>query len=232
MTVQSTGTNGSGFTAISNSGNNTYNGFYSGGATSGSRQKYIGNMGGYLAFGRADDAWSTNEDQMVILNNGNVGIGTTSPGHPLDVNGNVRAVSFITTSDGRLKHNVRPVEGIEAILKLSGVRYQWNSTNKSEIGLIAQDVEQVFPEVVVTDDQGMKAVKYQNLIAPVIEATKEIYGMCEANTQEIVQAKRELASVQGEVQQLKNENSQLKKQVDDLSKRFEALEKAIQAQGK
>lgn len=177
---------------------------------------------GYMVFETGGSS-----ERMRITSAGNVGIGTTNPGHPLDVNGIVRATSFISTSDGRLKRNIRQVEGLEALTKLNGVRYEWKSNGKSEIGLIAQDVEEIFPEVVVTDEQGFKAVKYQNLIAPIIESTKELYGMCKANTQAIGQTKRELASVQEEIRQLKDENSQLRNQVQDLNKRFEALEKSL-----
>ena len=105
VNVQSTGSNGSGFIAISNSWNNTYNGFYSGGAASGSRQKYIGNMGGYLAFGRSDDSWSANVDQMVILNNGNVGVGTATPAAKLQVAGQIVSEESVVASGATANFN-------------------------------------------------------------------------------------------------------------------------------
>lgn len=160
----------------------------------------------------------------------NVGIGTTAPGQKLEVNGNVKATSFITTSDRRLKTNIRSVEGIDAILKLSGVRYEWKSDGRTEMGLIAQDVESVFPEAVVTDvGSGYKGVKYQNLVSPLIEATKDLYGMCQSNAQAIEKTSRDLASVKTDVQQLQKENTQLKNQLQDMNKRMEALEQMIKA---
>jgi hypothetical protein len=60
------------------------------------------------------------------------------------------------------------------------VRWEWREEAPAEakeqpgIGVIAQDVEKVFPELVTTDDQGYKRVAYYGLIAPLIEAVKEL----------------------------------------------------------
>lgn len=166
-------------------------------------------------------------ERMRIDGAGNVGIGTSSATEKLDVNGNVRAVSFITTSDRRVKMNIRPVEGLEAVLKLRGVRYELIQNGVTELGVIAQEVERVFPEVVVNESNGIKAVKYQNLISPLIESTKQLYGICQSNRSNIEATIRGLASVQADVQKLKEENAQLKGQLKDLNRRLELLEKLI-----
>ena len=68
----------------------------------------------------------------------------------------------------------------ERISQLRGVAWQWRGDAPSQakqqpaIGVIAQDVERVFPELVVTDAQGRKRVNYVGLIAPLIEAVKEL----------------------------------------------------------
>jgi len=56
---------------------------------------------------------------------------------------------------------------------LRGVSYDWIENGNSEVGVIAQEVEEVIPDVVSTNDQGIKSVKYGNLVGVLIEAIKE-----------------------------------------------------------
>ena len=56
---------------------------------------------------------------------------------------------------------------------LRGVSYEWIENGNSEVGVIAQEVEEVIPDVVSTNDQGIKSVKYGNLVGVLIEAIKE-----------------------------------------------------------
>ena len=90
------------------------------------------------------------------------------------------------SSDIRLKDNRRPIEGaLEKISKLSGIHFDWISKegihdNKgSDIGVIAQEVEAIFPEIVATRDNGYKAVKYEKLVAVLIQAIKELKQLIE-----------------------------------------------------
>lgn len=97
-------------------------------------------------------------------------------------NGDVIAYSStLTASDERLKENIKPLEGsLDKILNLKGVNYDWKSEDKpnNQIGLIAQEVEKVVPEVVniVEDGLGeledMKVVNYSALVPVLIEAVK------------------------------------------------------------
>src|SRR5690606_23827327 len=86
--------------------------------------------------------------------------------------GRVRANVYDNFSDGRLKKNVRRIESsLDKVCKLEGVRFEWKeraSTTPVQIGLIAQNVEKVFPETVSQDKDGIKSVSYGSLIAPVI----------------------------------------------------------------
>lgn len=122
-------------------------------------------------------AFSTNSlERLRIDSSGNVGIGTTTPSEKLEVSGSVKATSFISTSDGRLKKNIQLISGLESVLKLNGYSYQWKANGQYDAGVIAQELEQVFPHAVVTDRQsGYKAVKYQYLIAPLINSIKELH---------------------------------------------------------
>ncbi|WP_395300451.1 tail fiber domain-containing protein [Enterobacter sp. ECC-175] len=76
-------------------------------------------------------------------------------------------------SDERLKENIKPLDrSLENILKLKGVSYTWKENKTADVGLIAQDVEKVYPELVKTKDD-VKQVDYQKLVAPLIEAVRE-----------------------------------------------------------
>jgi hypothetical protein len=123
---------------------------------------------------------------MNIKADGNVGIGIgqTEPAAKLDVGGAVHASSFPTSSDKRFKTNIVPLT--DALKKIDGIRgvvFNWNelyqslgrSTRQREIGVIAQEVEQVFPELVSTwDEAGYKAVDYGRLTGVLVEAIKEL----------------------------------------------------------
>lgn len=114
---------------------------------------------------------------------GNVGIGTSSPSQKLSVVGNILASGTITPSDGRYKRNIKPVEdALTKLQQLNPVTYQmnsqafpeWNFDDTRQYGLIAQEVEKVFPEMVKTiDTKGYKGVDYVKLIPVLIEAIKE-----------------------------------------------------------
>ena len=105
-------------------------------------------------------------------NGGNVGIGTTSPSVKLEVNGDVKGDSFTYTSDISYKKDVKTIKNpISKIQALRGVTFNWKKDNTPAIGLIAQEVEKVLPEVVI-GEEGNKGVSYGALVAPLIEAVK------------------------------------------------------------
>jgi hypothetical protein len=110
----------------------------------------------------------------LIVQNGNVGIGTTEPGYLLHVDGSVAATAFYYTSDERLKENIKPLEAsLSKILKLNGISYRLKETGEEKIGLSAQEVKQVFPKAVNEDKNGMLSIDSSGLIASLVEAIKE-----------------------------------------------------------
>ena len=119
-----------------------------------------------------------------------IGQPSLSTEHNLYVNGAVIATADVTafsTSDKRLKENIKQIEKpLDKIKKINGVTFDWRELSKEEeeqkfqlnrgadIGVIAQEVEEVLPEIVTTREKtGYKAVKYEKLTALLIEAVKE-----------------------------------------------------------
>lgn len=89
------------------------------------------------------------------------------------------AVGTCTISDGRLKNIERPIVGALAkLLKIHGIYFTWKDQPKyglgRQAGVIAQDVQKVFPELVSTDGEGKLSADYQRLTAPIIEALREL----------------------------------------------------------
>lgn len=79
-----------------------------------------------------------------------------------------------TTSDGRLKINITPLQNsLDKILQLQGVEYDRTDYETHEIGMVAQEVEKVIPDLVKEDSEGTKILEYQNLTAVLVEAIKE-----------------------------------------------------------
>ena len=83
-----------------------------------------------------------------------------------------------------LKKNISSIENaVDKVSKINGVYYNWTSEaqekhkhfgKEKEVGVIAQEVEEVLPEIVQTRDDGTKAVKYERLCALLIESVKEL----------------------------------------------------------
>jgi hypothetical protein len=122
-------------------------------------------------------------ERVRIDSGGNVGIGVMNPSFALDVAGTAHASSFPTSSDARLKANVTQlINVLDKLEEVRGVSFDWNetyqslgrSTGRREIGVIAQELEAAFPELVTRwGEQGYRAVDYGRLAAVLIEAIKE-----------------------------------------------------------
>jgi hypothetical protein len=110
-------------------------------------------------------------------NSGSVGIGTATPFYKLDVNGVIRCTSLIQSSDARYKTNIQSLFSVsEKLNHINAYTYNWKDAiqnNDSQIGLLAQEVQKVYPELVKSDEQGMLAVNYSGLIPVLLQAVKE-----------------------------------------------------------
>jgi hypothetical protein len=142
--------------------------------------------------------WDNDYRLVVKKGSGNVGIGTVNPEAKLHVNGDLKLNGRLiqsSPSDIRLKTKVTQLTNVlEKLEKIRGVSFEWNefyeslgrSTGHKEIGVTAQEVEAVFPELVTTwGDEDYKAVDYGRLAGVLIEAAKELKAENEALKQRI-----------------------------------------------
>jgi hypothetical protein len=107
-----------------------------------------------------------------------IGMAASATAGRIDATNDIVAYS---SSDIRFKENIKVIENpIEKIRKISGNTYDWKAENKIEhgyegndVGVIAQEIEAVLPQLVQTRESGYKAVKYDKLVALLIEGIKE-----------------------------------------------------------
>ena len=131
--------------------------------------------------------------------------GAGSGGLLMQVNGSLKATSYSNISDARFKTNVRPLgSALASVLALRGVRYDWNAlgvrhggtAGAPQVGLLAQEVEKIYPELVSTDADGYKAVNYAQLTPVLIEALKEQQAQIEALKARAATAEAKAASAE------------------------------------
>ena len=115
-----------------------------------------------------------------MISGSSLNINGAMTGSTLLVNGAVNATGDITaffSSDERLKDNITPIEGaLDKINQIGGYGFDWNDNSEHsghDVGVIAQEIEKVLPEVVVDRDTGYKAVRYEKIVALLIQAVKE-----------------------------------------------------------
>jgi len=111
---------------------------------------------------------------------GALGVGTTTP----TTTGLIRATNDVVafySSDERLKDNIKKIENpIDKLENINGVEFDWipmegiHENEGHDVGVIAQEVEKVIPEIVETRDNGYKAVKYEKIVPLLIESIKEL----------------------------------------------------------
>jgi hypothetical protein len=178
-------------------------------------------------------------NRLLINSSGNVGIGTTTPAQKLQVYGNIRVgttgsngciedygggvIGGTCSSDERLKENIEPIatEGrsyLESLAALTPVTYNWNDTavslygkngNVANLGLVAQDVEALFPELVSRNEDGFRQVDFRALPFYIIEAMKELWAKVRGHDER-------LQELEQDVQKLGSENEYLKNRISDM----------------
>ncbi len=218
-----------GFESVANG--NTVVG-YSAGFYGGTNNTYIGTDAGFNNVGtgnvflgyNAGDSLETANNQLIIHS---CYPGGPSCNNPLiqgdfstmtpQVNGTLILGTVVAeVSDERYKRNIQPLQqSLDKVTHLTGVSFEWKTDEYSgrgfkegrQIGLIAQDVEKVFPELVLTDSKGYKAIEYDKLASVLIEAVKE---------------------QQKEIKAMQDKEIQYETTLKDKNDRIERLEKALE----
>ena len=140
-----------------------------------------------LEVGISNDA----DDHIAFMASGNVGVNTQEPLAKFHVNGNALANAWNTQSDARLKENIKPLQDpLTMLATIHGVSFDWQDTKRKteegpQVGVIAQQVEAVLPQVVYEDTNGYKSVDYSKLVAPLIEAVKQLNSKVEVQQLQI-----------------------------------------------
>jgi hypothetical protein len=126
-------------------------------------------------------------DNLYALEGGNVGINTTTPAYTLDVNGTGRFVAIIETSTGKLKENIEPyTTNIEDFLKLQPISFTWKDTGNKDVGLLAEDVYNIFPEFVSKDNsEEIAGINYSKLSTIFINVLKYQQSQIEVLKEEV-----------------------------------------------
>ncbi|MGZ3790494.1 MAG: tail fiber domain-containing protein, partial [Bacteriovorax sp.] len=182
---------------------------------------------------------SNSNGDIILSPNSKVGIGTAAPGFTLDVNGSIASVGALQAhSDKRLKKNIVRVDNaLDKLLALNGVYFDWRKDEfpkmhfegGRQLGVIAQDVEKVFPEAVAKNKEGIRSVAYTMLIAPMIEAFKELNKRVTELFKVSEGHSRDIASVKAENDQIKAENAIKDKKINQLEKENAAKAKELEA---
>lgn len=112
-------------------------------------------------------------------------------------NGFLSAHGFLYFSDECLKENIREIpDALERIKKLRGVLFDWKQGEKDNLGFIAQEVENVFPETVEKEKStGYKSVQYASLVAPLVNAVRQQQLQIETQNKRIKDLEKELEQI-------------------------------------
>ena len=142
--------------------------------TEGGNNVFVGYKAGYNETG-AHRLYIHNSDSSTPLIYGEF------DNHLVKINGSLNIADVSSPSDISLKKDIQPLDrSLEKITSLKGVSFRWKTdenpdrglSKERQIGLVAQDVEKVLPELVRTDKDGKKSLSYDKLTAVLAEAIK------------------------------------------------------------
>ena len=165
--------------------------------------------------------FGSNNEEVLALEKGKV-----------NVTGSIYQNNSLIHSDRRFKKDIKPIKNpLQSIQQLTGTSYQFRTgnftsrsfSNQRQLGLIAQEVEKVFPELVKTNEDGYKAVNYDGLIPVLIEAVKAQQVVIETQKETtdeqqktVVKQQEKLKKQAKKIDQLESKITALAVQVDKL----------------
>ncbi|WP_339815072.1 tail fiber domain-containing protein [uncultured Imperialibacter sp.] len=168
-------------------------------------------------------------ERLTIKHNGNVGIGLANPSETLSVNGNASKSSagdWVANSDARLKKKITQLsapETLDKLLQLKGVTYEWaddktgiNRPIGIQYGFTAQNIQEVFPELVEEDNLGYLQTAYGTYDAMLIEALRAL-------NEKIERLEVENETLRATALELKKSDDQQQLSIASLQKQIQEL---------
>jgi hypothetical protein len=148
--------------------------------------------------------------------NGSVGLGTSSPGQKLEVNGKVKIDSFGSatsstvcqlsgvlsscSSSRRYKEDIRPASfGLREVLQMQPVTFKWKGRDEHDFGLVAEDIAKINPLFASYKDGRVEGVKYAQLTAILANAVKELKFIDDKQAAQIAELKTQVNDLHHEV---------------------------------
>ena len=172
----------------------------------------VSSTNAHISFGTSQTAGGNITTHLLITSDGNVGIGEANPSNALDVNGSVEVNGTVVhASDIKWKKNIKTITAaLDKVNRMRGVTFDWrrdefvnkNFEKETQIGFIAQEVEEVIPEFVRTDQEGNKSVTYANVAALLVEAIKDQQIIIEQQQATIDAVNAQLAQLEMAIQNL------------------------------
>jgi hypothetical protein len=205
----------------------------------------VGDMAFFVSTGNSN---FPSVNVMTLLSNGNVGIGltATTPATTLQVGGDIRvgtsgtngclqnfagtALTGTCSSDARLKTNILPFAPIlDKLVQLQPVHFDWNTEQYPDYhfgagrnsGLVAQEVEKVFPEMVAVDAHGYKTVNYSELPYLTLAAIRELKIESDFLRTQLSERKAENDSLRAQLAERQRELEELRQEVEARLARLE-----------
>jgi hypothetical protein len=166
-------------------------------------------------------------DTTIIHDDGTISIGRSTVRQnadnmvKLDVEGDIYARQVHSSSDRRFKKNIKNVDSaLDKVMHINGVTYNFRTeefadrhfSSREQLGFIAQNLEEVIPQVVTTADDGYKAVDYAKITALLNEAIKEQQGL--------------ILNLQSQLAQSENNNLKMVKEMADIKDMLKSLMKS------
>ena len=142
---------------------------------------------------RNTNAIAVSDFLMVLNENGYLGFGKLNPAHPIDLASGAHVTSagiWTSTSDRAKKYAIKDLDyGLKELLQLRPTAYHYKADSTASIGFIAQEMEQIIPEV-VSGEEGEKGIAYGLLTAVLVNAMQEQQRKIEALEAENIQLKK------------------------------------------
>ena len=154
----------------------------------------------YLFFTTDSNTTTTGETVFQYLKDGSTVISTNKVYFDnntgvFSVNGQLIANQIRNRSDKRLKHDISPIENaLELILQLQGKQYKLNSTEETQFGFIAQDVQPVIPSIVQSDNEYLN-ISYIELIPFLVESVKQLHSQNNALKERMAEMNDTLSNI-------------------------------------